>query len=395
MQKNAPLDEITLKNIFKFIFFLTFIDLLLLSIHRLLLKLEITREQYDFSISEFAFNNYFIFILCCFVVFLLTLFITIKVPKNSFKINISKNTYFLLLIILFIFSIYIFFLQQSFKPRYESGSITTFAGLVRVFNNSLLICLFIIYQLNRKQSDYKVIIIILSSCILMIDGLAGAVLFISMAIFELYRLNFKKKIFSSIIIAIVSLFVFNTAFNFKYSSQNPFLAEVSGYSDYLYNYIIPRFSVHAEQLYSYISQDLDISNYSYLSKVIIESFNNRLKVIFDDGYNIFYPKTVGQSIVYNMKGLDASGGSSPGYLLSVISFLPFTLPLIIMLAYVFKQVSFRLNERVNFIQVACLCFILKAISANFLDMMPIISHKFLTLVLVFLSSHVFFKDKER
>ena len=82
----------------------------------------------------------------------------------------------------------------------------------------------------------------------------------------------------------------------------------------MYNFTIPRFSVHAEQLYSYISQDLDISNYSYLSKVIIESFKNRINVIFNDGYNIFYPKTVGQSILWNMQYLYAPGGSSPGYL---------------------------------------------------------------------------------
>ena len=394
MQKNAPLDEITLKNIFKFIFFLTFIDLLLLSIHRLLIKLEITKEQYDFSISEFAFNNYFIFILCCFVVFLLTLFITIKAPKNSFKIDISRNTFFLLLIILLISSIYIFFVQKDFSPRYESGSITTFAGLTKVFNYNLLVCLYIIYLLNNKQSDYKAFIIILISTVLIIDGLFAATLFISMLLIEFYKLNLKKKIYSSIFIVIVTIFVFDFAYKFKYGSENSYYFLSSGYSNYLYSYIIPRFSVHAEQLYSYISQDLGISNYSYLSTVIIESFNNRLKVIFDDGYNLFYPKTVAQSIVYNMQGLDARGGSSPGYVLSVISFLPFTIPFIILIAFIFKQVSFRLNERVNFIQVACLCFIFKGITANLLDMLAIISPNVLLLVFAFLSSHVFLKDKE-
>ena len=192
---------------------------------------------------------------------------------------------------------------------------------------------------------------------------------------------------------IIAIFL-DTALNFKYGSQNSFLDGLTGYSDYLYSYIVPRFSVHAEQLYSFISQDLDISNYSYLSTVITESFNNRLKVIFDDGYGIFYPKSVGQSITYNMVGVYARGGSSPGYVLSVISFLPFTLPLILLLAFIFKQFFFRLNEKVNFIQVACLCYIFKNISANLLDMLPIISPGLMSLVLAFLSSHVFLKDKE-
>ena len=394
MQKNMTLDELTLKNTFKFIFFLTFIDLLLFSINRLSLKLEFSERQYDFSISEFAFNNYFIFILCSFVVFLLTLIITIKVPKNSFKIDISRNTFFLLLIILLISSIYIFFVQKDFRPRYEPGSITTLAGLTKVFNISLYLCLYIIYLLNNKQSDYIAFIIILISSVLIIDGLFGTTLFVSMLLIEFYRLNLKKNIYSSIFFVIATIFVLDFGIKFKYGSENSYYFLTSGYSDYLYNYIIPRFSVHAEQLYSYISQDLDISNYSYLSTVIIESFNNRLKVIFDDGYNIFYPKTVGQSILWNMEFYGASGGSSPGYALSAISFLPFTMPLIIVLALIFKQVSFRLNERVNFIQVACLCFIFKPISANLLDMLPIISPTLLTLILVYLSSHVFLKYKE-
>ena len=266
--------------------------------------------------------------------------------------------------------------------------------MTQVINTILLICLFIIYQVNRKQSDYKTFIIILISSILTVDGLAGVAFFLSMALFEFYRLNFKKKISSSIFIIILTVIVLDTAFNFKYGSENSNYILLTGYSDYLYSYIIPRFSVHAEQLYSYISQDLDISNYSYLSTVIMESFNNRLKVIFNDGYDLFYPKTVGQSIAYSMQGLNARGGSSPGYVLSVISFLPFTIPLIIILAFIFKQVSFRLNERVNFIQAACFCFIIKAISANLLDMLPIISPALLTLILVYLSSHVFLKYKE-
>ena len=388
-------NEFTLKNIFKFIFFLSFIDLLLFSIRRLLIKFQLTDESlYSFFNSDFSLANYFIFILCSFGVFLLTIILTIKVPQNKFKIYISRKTFFLLLMILLISSIYIFFIQQNLKIRYQPGSITTLAGLVGVINSGLMICLFIIYQLNRKQSDYKTFIIILISSILTIDGLAGAALFLSFVLFEFYRLNLKKKIYSSIFIVITAVIVLDIAFNFKYGSINSNYVLLTGYSDYLYSYIIPRFSVHAEQLYSYISQDLDISNYSYLSTVIIESFNNRLKVIFHDGYNLFYPKTVGQSLTYNMVGEDVMGGSSPGYVLSVISFLPFTLPLIIILSFIFKQVSFRLNERVTFIQAACFCFIIKGISANLLDMLPIIAPSFMTLVLAFLSSHVYLKYKE-
>jgi hypothetical protein len=394
MQKEIILNKFDYNNLFKIIFFLSFIDLLLFSIYRLSIALELSKTPQNFSISEFLLSNYLIFVLCSLGVFVLTIILAIIVPVNKFKIYITKNTFFWLLFILLISSIYIFFIQQSFRPRYESGSITTIAGLVRVLNNSLLIVLFIIYQLNRRLCNYKFFSIILLSSVLVIDGLSGAVLFVSLILFELYRLNLKAKIYTSILVALPLLFVLKTALDFKYGFENSFLEGVSGYSEYFYIYVIPRFSVHAEQLYSYISQDLDISNYIYLSKVITESFFNRLKVIFADGYDIFYPKTVAQSIVYDMYDSNVRGGSSPGYVLSVISFLPFTLPFIIILAFIFKQVSFRLNEQINFIQVASLCYIFKAISANLLDMLPIISPNFMTLVIAFLSSHVFLKHKE-
>ena len=120
-----------------------------------------------------------------------------------------------------------------------------------------------------------------------------------------------------------------------------------GWDRLFINNFIPRTATHAEQLYSYVGGYLDISNYFYLFNIIIEAFNNRLKVIFDY-CEIFYPITVGQSIVYSIQGLEAPGGSSPGYVLSVISFLPFTIPFVVIIAFLFKQVSFRMNEKVNF-----------------------------------------------
>ena len=130
-----------------------------------------------------------------------------------------------------------------------------------------------------------------------------------------------------------------------------------------------------------------------LFNIIIESFHNRLKVIFDYG-EIYYPKTVGQSIVFNIQGEDFAGGSSPGYVLSVISFLPFTIPFVAIIAFLLKQVSFRINEKINFIQVAGFCWLIKDVSSNFLDMLAIIEPSLVGLLLVYLSSNVYLKDKD-
>ena len=394
------IDKHTSINIFKFSFFIAFIDLLLFSINRLLRYNNVIDTSFDnYLITDFSFANYTLLILCCFVVFLLTLIFSIKAPKNIFKINISINTFNLLLIILIIISIFVFSVQQTYRPRYEPGSILTLAGLFNIFGRILTICLFIIYQLNRANMNYKAFIIILASAVLMADNLGGAAVFFGLLAFEFFRYNFKKKLFLIIFYGILSIFVLDFLFGYTYlyttdsTDINFFTFEYLKNKDEFINNFIPRAATHAEQLYSYVSGYLDISNYFYLFNIIIESFNNRLKLIFDYG-EIFYPKTVGQSIIFNIQGVDFPGGSSPGYVLSVISFLPFTIPFVVIIAFLFKQVSSRMNEKVNFIQVAGFCWILKDVSANFLDMLAIIEPSLIGLLLVYLSSNVYLKHKE-
>jgi hypothetical protein len=247
--------------------------------------------------------------------------------------------------------------------------------------------------------NYKAFIIILASAVLMADNLGGAAVFFGLLAFEFFRYNFKKKLFLIIFYGILSIFVLDFTFGYTYlyttdsTDINFFTFEYLKYKEQFINNFIPRTATHAEQLYSYVGGYLDISNYFYLFNIIIESFNNRLKLIFDYG-EIFYPKTVGQSIIFNIQGVDFPGGSSPGYVLSVISFLPFTIPFVVIIAFLFKQVSSRMNEKVNFIQVAGFCWILKDVSANFLDMLAIIEPSLIGLLLVYLSSNVYLKHKE-
>ena len=393
-------DKYTSINILKFSFFIAFIDLVLFSINRLLRYNNVYDTGFDkYAITDFSFANYTLLIICCFVVFLLTLIFSIKAPKDFFKINISKNTFNLLLIILFIISIYVFSVQQTYRPRMESGSIKTLVGLLNFFGRILAICLFIIYQLNRTHLNHKTFIVILVSSILMSDNLAGSATFLSLIFFEFFRYNFKKKLFLTIIYGTLSIFVLDFTFSYTYTFNtqssviNLFTFEYLEYKQQFVNNFIPRTARHAEQLYSYVGGYLDISNYFYLFNIIIEGFNNRLKVIFDYG-EIFYPKTVGQSIVFSQQGLSAPGGSSPGYVLSVISLLPFTIPFVVIIAFLFKQVSFRINEKVNFIQIAAFCWLIKMVSSNFLDMLALIEPALVGLLLVYLSSNVYLKYKE-
>jgi hypothetical protein len=252
------------------------------------------------------------------------------------------------------------------------------------------------YQINRNEINSNFFLIYLLCLFLIIEGMGQTMYLISMILFEFFRSNQKKNKYLFIFLPIVIAFLGYYGFlrQHQFITFFNFYDQYTDLQYYLFSFILPRISIHSEQLYAYIMQDLSISNYQYLFNIIIESFNNRLKIIFEGYENLFYPKTVGQSIVFDMQEYGVKGGSSPGYVLSVISFLPFNLPIIVILALTIKQFAFRINERINLIQVACLCFIFKSISANLLDMLSIIEPMLLLLLLAFISTNVYLKNNK-
>jgi|694.fasta_scaffold52175_2 hypothetical protein len=385
MKKNLIITYPLLKNIFKIILFLTFIDLILFTIQRLLINYQFVKQEYIvYLISDFSLYNYLIFFFLSLVIFFLTILLTIFLPIINFRIYLSRNFLLLSSIILLPLSFYLFIVLLDFNPRYSPGTVKSIPSILHLINYSALLGLFIIYQLNRSELGLILFLIILLNLFLIIDGLAPILTLLSMILFNYFRKNLKNKIKMHFLVLI---------FFFLICIFSLILNLFENFLDFFYIFIIPRISTHSEQLYSYISGDLDISNFNYILNLIMESFNNRVKIIFNNDYNLFNPKTVSRSIVDSTQGLNAPGGSSPGYVLSVISFLPFTLVPVTILSIIIKQFCFRLNEKLNFIQVACLCFIFKAITADLLDMFSIISYSLIFLIVVFLSVYIYIKKE--
>jgi hypothetical protein len=382
MYKKTTINSYKINNIFKIIFFISFIDFFLLTIHRTLIYFQIIDTSFNpFFLSEFNYFVYFFYILICFAVFFCTMGLSILAPNKFLKINISKKTFQILLIILFCLSIFVYLELNEVNLRYFSGSIKTISGFTLIANKIFLLCLYFIYQLNYKEIKFQFFTAILFSSILMIDSFSSSIFSLSILIFEFFKLNTKKRIialFPFFLIIVILILVVSIRTNGDYKVN----------LEFLYNNAIPRISVHAEQLFSYLSEDLKLSDYSYTYTIISESFNNRLKFILNSSEPLFYPKTIGQAMVFDLIGPDAHGGSSPGYLLSAISFFPFTLPLIFILATFIKQFSSRIGYNINFIQIACFCFLIKTITSDLLDMLSIISINLTALVLISLSSYI-------
>ena len=392
MEKNSVYNKYTFSNIFKLIFFIAFIDFILFSLHRLSINFESTDIFFNsIYLSEFSFFNYILLFLSCLFVFFLTMLITMAFPRNTFKIRIKKKSLYFLLTLFFCLSFYLYITQLNYSVRHEGKTTLQLSGIALELSSYLSLIIFLIYQLNRNEINFKFFLFFLFCFLLKIDGLGDSLLLISMVAFEYFRFNFKKKLYLFFFILIFVIAIFWLGISQKYAHLDDFyiIEKYGMYFNFFFNSVLPRVAIHSEQLFAYIANDLDISNYQYLLNVIVESYNNRIKIITEGYENLYYPKTVAQSIVYSMQGWGASGGSSPGYVLSVISFLPFNLPLVIILALIFKQFAFRLNKNITLIQVACLCYIFKGISADLLEMMSIISPSLIKLVLVFLTVNIY------
>ena len=76
-------EKYTSINTFKLILFLTFIDPLLFTVHRMLKYLDIIDNSYDqYKISDFTFTNYLLLIFVCLIVFIMIdLLLTIALLK--------------------------------------------------------------------------------------------------------------------------------------------------------------------------------------------------------------------------------------------------------------------------------------------------------------------------
>jgi hypothetical protein len=391
--------KFTNRNIFLIFFYLSFIDFFLFTILRTFIEFNFTDPNvYKILRSDFNWFQYSIYFLLSLTVFLFMRMLVLVCHKDIFRIYISRKTVVMLALLLLTCSIFIFFEQKIYKIRYSSGSITSLAGMINVLFRFLIFSLFFIYQLNRDKINFKIYILILVSSILVIDGLGGFYTFFSLLLFEYYRFNFKGKFLYFIVLLVpvilVLEFSFQMVFNYGSVGDNFLFSESFDIKYYAIDLVLPRISIQGEQTFSYISQDLDISSYTYLLKIIPELFKNILKVIFYNGENLYYPKSVAQSIAFDIRGIDSRGGSSPGFVLSSVSLFPFTLPLLILISYLIKQFCYRINIKINIIQIVCLGWILKGVSANLLDMLLVITPSFFLLIIIIISCNVYLKDKQ-
>jgi hypothetical protein len=260
--------------------------------------------QFYFT-SDFVWQNFLKYsLLILFFSFTFALLVIISRPSKRLSVSIKLVKFFVFL------TASILVLKAGVvhgDARYTSGGLTGFAGIVYFASNALFLMSVIILfkaRLNEVYSLNAYSFILLFSYSITIDGLAPALTLLcsTVILFNLFHKNLLGLIFLlSLMIALLYLGV-----QAKWTEAPDYLTP-----HYFVSWVLSRFSIQSEQFYYYISGDSYISSFGDYVDLLVRAFNLRLDVIFQGAYTPIYPRSVSESIYYDMKG-EYFSGSSPG-----------------------------------------------------------------------------------
>lgn len=274
------------------------------------------------------------------------------------------------------------------KSRYTSGALTGISGVVyflgRAINLAAMLLMIKSLNVSGLAVSRVMFILFLTSFALTIDGLASALLLVAFlvlmmkgfGIYEVVLMFFSPrsglpKVF---FVSAIGALVFYVGFSAKFSQVPDYLSV-----EFLVRWAVSRFSIQAEQAYSYLSGFSSIgSEYGYL-ELIGRAISDRADVILGINPDVQYPRNISEAIHYDMKGLYGSG-SSPGLLMNtamqkVFFFLP-----ILFYSFIFLQFFYNFTEKVTLLHLFSYAFLFKALHTNFSEFFVIISPNLLYLV---------------
>lgn len=261
------------------------------------------------------------------------------------------------------------------NARYISGGLTGVAGIVYGFKNALTLAAFVLIS-RERQCDSPVsrvlIIAFIASYALTIDGLASALM---LGMFLVIILDVRLvRPGNLIVFCILSLAVLWVGFNAKFSYVPYYLTP-----EFMVNWIVARFSIQAEQMYTYLSGNSIIGQIVSYSDLIFRAISNRFDLVLGNTFTLEYPRSVSEATFYDMQG-SFSAGSSPGVLLSTAFMGPFFFIVPFFLSFLFMQYFYSVCEKITFLHLCAYSFIFKALHSNFSEYFTVISPTLLVAV---------------
>jgi len=333
-----------------------------------------------YNIAEVSFFSATVFIFLLFLLCIFSLlFCSVRVGGKSIRIK-SKYFSWLTYVLLIINSINISVVLEG--ARYQSGGLIGLTGALYFIGRALFLFLVLVEIRHSiifcKWKPVRQYLPLLISGALLVDGFASALTLFCVYFLLVARGNILRKWFS---LSSVSVLLLTAGFFYKWGGV-PSGTTVT----FLLEWIISRFSIHAEQMLMVLSGQSYFGYEMSAWDLIANSINNRYELIIEGKRDFIPPRNVSEALYFDMKNSYGSG-SSPGLALGLIllGWLPGTAILALMCRTIVRYFG-RSTHKLNLAVMIAFAYILKPVFGNVTEIFVLMSPVLLYLVILVLSS---------
>lgn len=298
-------------------------------------------------------------------------------PFPRFRVS----SWFILLLIAFAIGLNVLsMLVVDPAARYRGGSFTAFSWVVHVLSTALslgTVMLIIRENETGKRISLKWMLGLLASYALTIDGMASA---LTLFMFIFLMFGFGRFSIGKTLMAVgLAAGLFFVGFHAKFKDVPDYVTP-----DFIVQWVSARFSVQAEQMYTYISGNSVVGNeVSYLD-LITRAASNRIDLVSGDFYIEEKPKNISEAMSYDMHGAYIDSGSSPGILVNTAMQGPiFFIVVPAFFAFFFIQHFYGVLKRLSIAEIIAYSFCFKVLHSNFASMFSIVTPSVISMVVFF------------
>jgi len=290
--------------------------------------------------------------------------------NTQIKLSLSWRN---LVVISFILNFYLSYnLPENY--RYVDGSFTLDMLSIYYLStvmNALVVCSYFVIQPTSNINNWYPLLFLVGMFI-SIDGLSRALFFV-LILYSFYGKAIRRS-YSLLVLAIPGVILIGFfGLMQKGSTVDIDYIELAGW-------VAARMAIPAETAMQFLVGDHFLKSFSDSLDLLGHSFNCRVNFFTMNDGVCSDIKSIGGANFYSLYGI-VKGGSSSGYLTSIIIGNIAALPLIMMITLVIGKLFRQIRYELNFFEILCLYFALQPLHANFLDAYTILSIVTITLVM--------------
>ncbi len=368
------------RNAAALVFFLYFQEIIWFAFSRIFFS----QEGHFYNVAPFDWLYFFCYVVLAVFLGLLSSFFCLFL-KPLPKIYVGKGVLYLT-IYLSCFLNLLTYVLVSDRARYESGGLVSGGGGVYFFAVAASLVSMILI-LKSKFEDVgvglKTIVVFCFFYALTVDGLAKVLTLASFLYLYWYKKGVKARYFLFFPFLFMGLMWYGIHEKFS---------EIPDYfsGNFFSSWVIARFSIPAEQAYTYLSGHSIVGEFVSYWDLISRAMFDRFSLLTGDYRETLFPRTISEAFYYDVHHV-YGGGSSPGLFLGTLvqgGWLFWIVPLLI--SFLMIQYFYKYKYRISFFQICAYSFLLKPVYSNVAEYFVVISFVLFIALCFFLASLVSF-----